>query len=53
MDLREKIWHLLATTWKPKYLDQTLTQTIDLEQVATVSKTLIEHTHLGKTVVKF
>ena len=53
MVLREKIWQSLATTWKPKYLEESLTQVIGLDQVVAVSKTLINHTHFGKTVVKF
>lgn len=53
MVLREKIWQSLATTWKPKYLDQTLTQVIGLDQVVSVSKTLIDHTHFGKTVIRY
>ncbi len=53
MELRQKIWNQLASEWKPKFLKETLNQIVSLNEVIEVSKTLMDHSHVGKTIIKF
>lgn len=53
LDLRQQLWTTLGADWKPKYLHETITATVSLRDIIDVSSSLIDHTHVGKTVVKF
>ncbi len=52
MELREKVWQNLASDWKPKFLNETLSSVISLDKVIETSKLLIDHKHVGKTILK-
>ncbi len=53
METKQKVWNLLATEWKPNKLDQTVTKVIGLEDVLDVSNQIMNHSHFGKTIIKF
>lgn len=53
MEMREQIWQNLALDCKPKFLNETLTKVISLNEVIATSQLLIDHKHVGKTIIKF
>ncbi|MDQ0881804.1 acryloyl-CoA reductase [Peribacillus sp. V2I11] len=52
MDTRLKVWHRLATDFKPEHLEQLVQQEITLEELPDVLPTLIKGEARGRTIVK-
>ena len=51
-ELRRELWSWLSDKWKPQYLDSMSTREISMDQISDAAGDLIQHTHVGKTVVK-
>ncbi|MCM3676763.1 acryloyl-CoA reductase [Peribacillus simplex] len=52
MDTRLKVWHRLATDFKPEHLEQLVQQEITLEELPDVLPTLLKGEARGRTIVK-
>ena len=51
-DVRDDIWHLLASEWKPSSLQTICTREASLEQLPEVFDTMLAGGSLGRTVVR-
>jgi len=50
-DIREAVWQLLASDWKPVHLDDICTREVGLEQLPEVFATMLAGGSLGRTLV--
>jgi len=51
-DIREEIWHRLASDWKPAHLEKICTREVGLEQLPEVFATMLAGGSFGRTLVK-
>ncbi|MGE4130583.1 MAG: YhdH/YhfP family quinone oxidoreductase [Bdellovibrionales bacterium] len=52
MDLRQKLWNRLATDWRPPYLNESLSRTVDLNNLMMVLDDLIHRRVSGRVLVE-
>jgi acrylyl-CoA reductase (NADPH) len=50
-DIREEVWRLLASDWKPRHLDRICTREVTLQQLPEVFDTMLAGGSLGRTLV--
>ena len=51
-ELRQNLWNLLSDQWRPQFLESMITREISIDQILDAAGDLIQHVHIGKTVVK-
>jgi putative YhdH/YhfP family quinone oxidoreductase len=51
-DIRGRVWHHLASDWKPRHLDRIATREITLEQLPEVFELMLAGESLGRTIVR-
>ncbi|NNL95544.1 MAG: hypothetical protein HKO64_07975 [Xanthomonadales bacterium] len=51
-DIRLKLWHRLATDWKPPLLDRICSSEISMHELPESFSTMLSGESLGRTVVK-
>ncbi|GGA17861.1 YhdH/YhfP family quinone oxidoreductase [Dyella nitratireducens] len=51
-DIREQVWHHLASDWKPRHLDRIVTREIALEQLPEVFERMLAGESFGRTIVR-
>lgn len=51
-DIRERVWHHLASDWKPCHLDRIVTREIALEQLPEVFERMLAGESFGRTIVR-
>ena len=51
-DIRGRVWHHLASDWKPRHLDRIATREITLEQLPEVFEHMLAGESFGRTIVR-
>ncbi len=51
-EIRNRVWHRLATDLRPRHFDQIVTRTVDLDGLAGVFDDYVAGTNTGRTLVK-
>ena len=51
-EIRDAIWHHLATDWRPAHLDRIVTREVTLNELPSVFDTMLAGDSFGRTVVK-
>ena len=51
-DVRDAVWHRLATHWKPQHLDRIATREVGLDSLAGVFESMLAGESFGRTLVR-